>query len=249
MRSIRVTKPSLMKGASIGSERTLLKNLAHLKSIGLIHVNVTDGEHSGNEYTVFLPEEIGLPRTPPTPPTPPTTNNLRHPPQKVGYVPPAESGVGGVGLNLTESTVYEEPKTSFKTNTENDDDEAGATALWRELKKVIQEITGREATPLECSKMIEVIEVIALEGKIAAARTTVSSAGPFLAEHLRRRLFKKNKQELAVESAQSEPSPLSVNVNECPDCAGVGWFYPEGKEKGMAKCRHPKLTDTAASSS
>ena len=88
LRSIHVTKPLLMKGASIGSERTLLKNLAHLKNIGLIQVNVTDGEHSGNEYTVFLPEEIGLPRTPPTPPTPPTAQHLRHAPQKVGYVPP-----------------------------------------------------------------------------------------------------------------------------------------------------------------
>ena len=81
-----------------------------------------------------------------------------------------------------------------------------------------------------------------LEGKIAAARTTVSSAGPFLAEHLRRRLFKKDKQQLTAESAQDEPIAPVVDASGCPDCSGVGWYYPEGKEKGMAKCRHARMT-------
>jgi hypothetical protein len=150
--------------------------------------------------------------------------------------------VGDVGSSPEDSTVYAESKTSFKTNTENDDDEAGA-ALVRSHKKMVEEITGREATQGEILKLIEVIEVITLEGKIAAARTTVSSAGPFLAEHLRRRLFKKNKQELAVETAQSEVTAAgpTVDASQCPDCAGVGWYYPEGKEKGMAKCRHAQL--------
>jgi hypothetical protein len=134
----------------------------------------------------------------------------------------------------------EDAKTSFKTNTENDD-EAGAAAITRAVKKLIEEVTGKVATRGELEKLCEVIEVLTLEGKIASARTTVSSAGPFLAEHLRRRLFKKGKQELAVESTQSEPVVPAVDAKACPDCAGVGWYYPEGKEKGMAKCRHTRL--------
>ena len=242
-RSVRITKPNLMKGSAIGSERTLLKNIAHLKSIGLLEVLVTDGEHSGNQYTVFLPEEAELPRALRTPPTPPTPGYPHHAGQKVGGVPPAETTVGDVGSSPEDSTVYTDPKTSFKTNTERSDDDEAAAALVRSHKKMIEEITGREATRSEILKLIEVIEVITLEGKIAAARTTVSSAGPFLAEHLRRRLFKKNKQELAVETAQSEATAVGppLDASQCPDCAGVGWYYPEGKEKGMAKCRHAQL--------
>lgn len=33
-----------------------------------------------------------------------------------------------------------------------------------------------------------------------------------------------------------------TDASACPDCAGVGWYYPEGKEKGMAKCRHARMT-------
>jgi hypothetical protein len=32
------------------------------------------------------------------------------------------------------------------------------------------------------------------------------------------------------------------DYSECPDCFGTGMWYPEGYEKGVAKCRHEKLT-------
>jgi hypothetical protein len=31
------------------------------------------------------------------------------------------------------------------------------------------------------------------------------------------------------------------NASECPDCAGTGWWYPKGKEQGIAKCKHERL--------
>ena len=31
------------------------------------------------------------------------------------------------------------------------------------------------------------------------------------------------------------------DFSDCPDCLGVGMWYPEGFEKGVAKCLHPKL--------
>lgn len=37
------------------------------------------------------------------------------------------------------------------------------------------------------------------------------------------------------------PEPPSVDSSQCPDCKGSGYWYPEGTEKGVAKCKHEKL--------
>jgi hypothetical protein len=235
-RKIRIPKDQLMRKAGIGSEVTLRKNLVRLCAVGLIKESIVPGAHGGNEYEVYLPEEIGL-----TLPTPSRGSTPSNPRQMLEGLPPLDARGSRASLNQSDSAAYENPKTSFKTSTENDDDEAAATTLTRATKRLIKDVTGKDATPSELDKFAEVIDVIALEGKIAAARTTISSAGPFLAEHLRRRLFKKDKHQLAVESAQHEPAMASVDATACPDCSGVGWYYPEGKEKGMAKCKHVGL--------
>lgn len=84
------------------------------------------------------------------------------------------------------------------------------------------------------------------ELKIAAARTTVSSVPAFLAEHLRRRLWKIDKKQARAEGTElpddTVKSSPSVDAAECPDCGGSGWWYPEGEAKGVTKCRHEKLT-------
>jgi hypothetical protein len=36
-------------------------------------------------------------------------------------------------------------------------------------------------------------------------------------------------------------SELSLDIKLCPDCQGSGFYYPEGIEKGVAKCKHEKL--------
>jgi hypothetical protein len=249
VRSIRIPKPELMKGSNIGSERTLLKNLAHLKSIGLIEVGYTDGQHGGNEYKVQLPEEVGLmimdlndTRTPPTAPTPP---HPRHAPQKVPPVPPVESGVGGVGSIPIESMVYSSPKTSFNTKREKIDDDAGARRLSVKLTEAEKELTGKISTSAE--RWDELADVLITELKIAAARTTVSNVPSFLSEHLRRRLWKVDKaraSEIAAEARGREGQNQVLSDEEkqkCPDCAGTGFWYPEGMEKGVAKCKHERL--------
>jgi hypothetical protein len=30
-------------------------------------------------------------------------------------------------------------------------------------------------------------------------------------------------------------------ANECPDCGGTSWFYPNGVEGGVKRCSHPKM--------
>ena len=225
-----------MRGCAIGSERTLLKNLTHLKELGLVRVNYTDGKHEGNSYEVLMPEEVGL-RTPRTPPTPPTARMVPHPRAEVPPVPTVESGVRDVGSMPVESMTSGESKTSFKTNTErSDDDEAFAG-----LRRAMKEATGKEITT---NALVELDELLVIEFKIAASRTTVSSAPAFLAEHLRRRLFKKDKQQIERESAdpQSDPS-ARVDKTKCSDCGGSGYFYPQGYDKGVARCDHKKLQE------
>jgi hypothetical protein len=242
VRSLTISKPSLMLGCGIGSERTLLKNLGHLKEIGLVRVDYTDGKHEGNTYEVFTPEEAGLrtPRTPPTPPTP------RHARAEVPPVPPVESGVRDVGSSLVDSTTSGDSKTSFKTNTERSDDDEAFRQLVATLKQANREVTGKEPSPAEAARWNEIGEVLATELKIAAGRTTVSSVPAFLAEHLRRRLFKKDKRQIEAEAKSEGPeSGVEINASQCPDCFGTGMWYPEGYEKGVAKCKHEKLTDVS----
>jgi hypothetical protein len=158
--------------------------------------------------------------------------------------------LGGGGQIVGESTTSGNPKTSFKTNTERDDDDAALAGLNLALKMASEEVTGRELSAGERDRWGELGEVLATELKIAAARTTVSSAPSFLAEHLRRRLWKKDKRELQAEASTpptGKSSPLSAEqIKNCPDCGGTGFRYKgENFTGGVEKCRHEKLTATS----
>jgi hypothetical protein len=37
----------------------------------------------------------------------------------------------------------------------------------------------------------------------------------------------------------------SLDTGQCPDCHGSGVFYPNGFDKGVAKCKHEKISDTS----
>jgi hypothetical protein len=37
-------------------------------------------------------------------------------------------------------------------------------------------------------------------------------------------------------------STSSMDAKQCPDCGGSSWWYPEGPEKGVARCAHEKLS-------
>ena len=141
---------------------------------------------------------------------------------------------------------YVGPKTSFKTNTEKFDDEAAPLA--RALAQAESELTGKVTS--DALKWEELASVLVTELKIAAGRTTISSVPAFLAEHLRRRLFKKDKAQLEFEEKSSPaPATLKTEASQCPDCKGVGMWYPEGFEKGVARCRHEKLGAATAEGS
>jgi hypothetical protein len=236
-RTVRLSNKDLMQGAHISSEITLRANVARLCQIGLIQMVRRVGEHEGNEYTVFLPEEIqsGTSGTSTTS----GTNTSKNVVPLVGL----ESSTTSTSVNGEDSTASAESKTSFKTNTEGTDDEALAGFVTT-IGKAAKEITGRDLSPAEATRWTELAELLTTELKIAAGRTTVSSVPAFLTEHLRRRLWKKDKRQVEAEAAEQKraaPSP-KVDASKCPDCFGTGMYYPEGFDKGVARCQHDKLT-------
>ena len=111
------------------------------------------------------------------------------------------------------------------------------------MRKAAQEITGKEPSKGEAARWAEVAEVLMTELRIAAGRTTVSSVPAFLAEHLRRRLWKKEKRQIEAEAAEQKASTPArkVNASKCQDCFGTGMYYPNGFDKGVARCPHSKL--------
>jgi DNA-binding Lrp family transcriptional regulator len=50
-----------------------------------------------------------------------------------------------------------------------------------------------------------------------------------------------NKRKALKENNKRE-SELSLDTKNCPDCQGSGFWYPEGLEKGVAKCKHVRFT-------
>jgi hypothetical protein len=245
VRKVRISRPKLMAMAHIGARVTFDANIKHLRSVGLIAVTNIAGEHEGNEYEVFIPEESMSSHTS-------HTSQARYA-QKVDSLDSLETSQTRHTSSSENSTTSGASKTSFKTNTErSDDDDAALADLYAALKQASKEITGRDLSTTERSRWKELAELLVTEAKIAAARTTVSSLPAFLTEHLRRRLWKKEKTQLDAEQ-RTEPQSIGAQtlteeqIKSCPDCGGSTWYYPEGTEKGIKRCRHEKLLEGSQS--
>jgi hypothetical protein len=233
-----------MTWSGIRSKNTIAINLKMLISVGLLKPDYDPGNHEGSVYEVLLPEELSTEvSTQPIPTQPVPTHPS--PTQKLGPDPTQKSGWDGLGNRVDSKDTYAPPKTSFKTNTERSDDDAALAAMFEALKTATKEITGRDISIAEGERWKELADVLIAELKIAAARTTVSSVPAFLAEHLRRRLWKLDKKQAHAEGRELPDETVhqspSADANKCPDCGGSGWWYPEGESKGVAKCKHEKL--------
>jgi hypothetical protein len=232
-RNVQARHRDLLAWSGVKDIKTIKTHLNKLREQGLITWQTLKGEHEGSFYEVFLPEEIGLDLAQSQPnPSPGQKTDLDL----------AQKTVWAGLPNLLDIKGDSDPdKTSFKTNTEKTDDEALADFA-AVINKAVTEITGRGLLPADRQRWAEVAEILATELKIAAGRTTVSSVPAFLAEHLRRRLWKKDKRQMEVEAAQEKPagSP-KVDASKCPDCFGTGMWYPEGFDRGVARCQHSKL--------
>lgn len=242
-RYARIPTDQVMKGAGM-TRHTFRAHIHRLISFGLIYVEEKPGEHGGNIYTVYLPEEVeaggGDTRHRGD------RGDRGHTGEKVPVVQGSQAHPGDRGLSAAFTEVSSNPKTSFKTNTErSDDDDAALAEMVAALKSATKEITGKELAASDSGRWKELSDVLIAELKIAAARTTVSSVPAFLAEHLRRRLWKIDKKQAQAEGRELPDETVnqltSVDASKCPDCGGSGWWYPEGESKGVSKCKHEKL--------
>jgi hypothetical protein len=233
----RIPTEKVMAGAGM-TRNTFRFHLERLCNSGLIRVDQRSGEHGGNVYTVLLPEEAGLQR-----------GDRGHRGERgdtgenLPLVQGSEVDPSHPSSTPTDSDTYGGTNTFIKTKDINTDDEAFAEFA-AAVRKTAKEITGKEPSKAEAARWAEVAEVLMTELKIAAGRTTVSSVPAFLAEHLRRRLWKKEKRQIEAEAAEQKASTPTqkIDASKCPDCFGTGMYYPEGFDKGVARCSHSKLT-------
>ncbi|MFL6285764.1 MAG: hypothetical protein ACJ74Q_21710 [Pyrinomonadaceae bacterium] len=235
-RSTRKSRREIKAGSGLGSMVTVDAALEHLENVGLIAIKPAIGSLIGNEYEVFTPEEASTSISSIT-----SSSRIT---QKVDELDVPESGSTSTTQVVENSVGWGQPNTSFKTKDINTDDETFAEFA-AAVRKTAKEITGKEPSKAEAARWAEVAEVLMTELKIAAGRTTVSSVPAFLAEHLRRRLWKKEKRQIEAEAAEQKASTPTqkIDASQCPDCFGTGMYYPEGFDKGVARCSHSKLTE------
>jgi len=222
-RSIRVSKSALMRGSGIKSTHTFYNNVRHLEAIGLIITTRIDGEKDGNFYEVLLPEEV--------------RNNLeqlgqlaqlRQSRQKLLLAVSAVSALTALGSSPINTGVSRVPKTSLKTNT-NDDDEAFAGFI-EKIQAVTEEITGKKISKRDGENLEKIADLLILELKIAVRRAdSISSVPAFLTEVLRRRL--------RDTPANTKPSKIKADMGGKPDAGSdyeIRPLYEKWKIEGQA---------------
>lgn len=232
-RKTRIPKDRLMQISGIASEMTLRKNLQKLRDTGLVVETVIRGERGGNVYEVYQPEEIGLERgsTPSRPSTP------SYPRQMLEGLEPLDARGSSPGAIVDGAMTSGRDNTLSLRPVEKDDDEAFALLL--------RAMRGEVGRRVEAAPLAELAEMLAAEFRIAEGRTgVVANPAAFFLEHMRRRLWKKEKRQLDREGKSSSDATAPkavVDASKCPDCFGTGMWYPEGFEKGVARCRHERL--------
>jgi hypothetical protein len=145
-------------------------------------------------------------------------------------------------INLREGALH--PGGASSSNPERGNDDEAFAKLVESFRQAALEVTGREPSASDAERWGELSELLVAELKIAAARTgSVSSVPAFLTEHLRRRLWKKEKPELEgeAEAGRGSGAQKAVEAKNCPDCGGSNYYYPQGYENGVARCRHERL--------
>jgi hypothetical protein len=205
-RTVRTTKPKIKVGAGVGSDVTLNKHLNHLKNLGYLAITEIRGQYHGNEYEVFIPEEV-------------TADHLDHletlDPQKLDRLDRLESRPSSPSQTVENNKDIDSLRLSLKTNTKTDDELSAMFEVLRVIGK------GKQ------SSWRELGELLKTEFETARSRTdSVSDAPAFLAEHLRRRLaakpqrtekakpFEPGKDEPIIEAEVFTPEPLSEQGRE-----------------------------------
>jgi hypothetical protein len=110
----------------------------------------------------------------------------------------------------------------------------------RALGKYSQ-VTGKPATANDHAAYLEVsnLPIEAIERGLEETKRRADKAGKQVNS------FKYALNVIREEAVKIVP-PITQNApqadfSDCPDCAGTGFWYPEGTEKGVRRCSHEKL--------
>ena len=230
-RTVRRSRKEIKAGSGLGSMVTVDAAIEHLALVGLVSVRPAVGSLIGNEYEVFTPDEATT-RTSSIASTTSLTQNL------VDLVEP-ESSNTRTTQTIDSAASFKDAKTFIKTKDRSDDEPLAE--LVAKFQQASRALTGKEPGSAERARWGELADLLVAELQIAAARTgQVSSVPAFLTEHLRRRLWKKDKAQLDREEKEVPAPKLGIDASKCTDCGGSGWWYPNGPERGVARCKHVK---------
>src|SRR4029079_2560929 len=185
------------------TEVTLRSNLNRLRTIGLVETLEMRGVHGGNEYTIYIPDEIisGATGSRPSRDSRPTISS-----QKLEGLEGLETRGTIVGLTSEFEGGSPEANTLFKTTTD-DDDGTGLRGFTSEVEKAAMELVRGPlpVTQQERERWIECGKTLAEElHKIGMRTGTVSSVPALLNAHLRR-CFGRQQQPAAVKEQASGP--------------------------------------------
>jgi len=213
-RSVRLSRGKLMSGAGIGSRVTFDSNIQRLCQAGLVRVRSIAGEHEGNEYTVYLPEEIVEVLL--TTPSQTSQTGMTGPAHKLDTLVSLETTPTSPSISIDESITSDTPKTFFKTSGPDDDDGAISAAFAAPILAAASQLVGAALTSsdVELDRWRDLARVLTDELQFAARRAgPVSSAPAFFAGHLRRRLSRSSPRQLPDSSGSnagaSEGEPMS----------------------------------------
>jgi hypothetical protein len=168
------------------------------------------GVHGGNEYTIYIPDEIiaGTGARPSRDSSPSISS------QKLESLEGLETRGSIGGLNLETEEGFPGPKTLLKTNTD-DDDGTGLADFVKEIEKTALDLIQGPLpiSDLERDRWIECGKTLANELQKIGMRTgTVSSVPALLNAHLKR-CFGRQQQPLP-QSPPKERIPIAVEPRE-----------------------------------
>jgi hypothetical protein len=110
----------------------------------------------------------------------------------------------------------------------------------RALGKYSQ-VTGKPATANDHAAYLEVsnLPVEAIERGLEETKRRADKAGKQMNSF--KYALNVIREEAAKSPSVAQNTP-QADFSGCPDCSGTGFWYPEGIEKGVQRCKHEKLT-------
>lgn len=238
-RKIRVSKPNLKTGSNIRADKTLLRYLDHLERIGFIRKTVFNGDHEGNEFEVFLPEEV-KDNQPTHIPTYLPTEQPTYLTKEIPTVPMKQQEVGRYVEVEENKATYEETKDFIlktKPNTKTDDETRVTEAfagLTNRLDAAAKKITGKGVSKAEAEKWGTLADLLILELEIAASRVDgVSSVPAFLTEVLRRQFFS-SRQKTSGKPSKAKVDDIGKSESESYE---IKLLDEKGRELALQQLR------------